>query len=66
MKQATILGKVYIVNKNKSLTCPNGKTFSFGEMKQAQNDYKGMNRIHKPMALLFWSDVMNGKSCNWK
>jgi hypothetical protein len=35
-------------------------------MKTIIGHYKGVNRIHKPMSLLFYTDVMNGKSAGWK
>jgi len=43
----------------------NGKKFEKSDMKKIASDYKGMNRIHKPMALLFWIDCNNGKQSNW-
>jgi len=35
------------------------------EMKELAKGYKGANRIHKPMSLLFWSDCKNKKTQNW-
>lgn len=35
-------------------------------IRQLANNYKGVNRIYKPIALLFWTDVKNGKLSNWK
>jgi len=29
-------------------------------------EYKNINRIYKPIPLLFWTDVKNGKLSNWK
>jgi len=29
-------------------------------------EYKNVNRIYKPIPLLFWIDVKNGKLSNWK
>ena len=60
-----IQGQTFEVTKDKGLICPNGKTFTSEQMREAQKEYKGANRIHKPMALLFWSDVVNGQSKNW-
>ncbi|MGI9460768.1 MAG: hypothetical protein ACR2NF_12275 [Pirellulales bacterium] len=39
----------------------NGKVFSKEKMQKIKDAYKGANRIHKPLALLFYTDVMNGK-----
>ncbi len=61
-----IQGKIFEVTKDKSLICPNGKTFTSEQMREAQKEYKGANRMHKPMALLFWTDVVNGKCNQWK
>ena len=44
-----------------SFLAPNGKMFTPQEMKKSINQFKGLNRIHKPMALLFYTDVMNKK-----
>lgn len=41
------------------------KVFSASQMAEIQKTYKGANRIHKPMALLFWIDCKNGKAGNW-
>jgi hypothetical protein len=48
------------------LTTNAGKILSAGTMAEIANEYSGANRIHKPMALLFWIDCKNGKSSNWK
>jgi len=29
-------------------------------------EYKNVNRIYKPIPLVFWTDVKNGKGSNWK
>lgn len=43
------------------LLSTNGKVFSKEKMQEIKDAYKGANRIHKPLALLFYIDVMNGK-----
>lgn len=53
-------GGLRVANKNTE------KTFSASEMQEISNAYKGANRIHKPIALLFWSDCKNGLHTNWK
>ena len=60
-----IQGKVFIVDNELNLITPD-KTFTKAEMQIHSDEYKGMNRLHKPMALLFWSDVKNGKAANWQ
>lgn len=35
------------------------------KLKKIAKGYVGVNRIHKPMALLFWTDCKNGKANNW-
>lgn len=42
------------------------KEFDKKELQEIANSYKGANRIHKPMALLFWQDCKNGQFSNWK
>lgn len=67
MKKVTIAGGQVLTydTKDKSL-CINGeKTFSFDEMRKMNDQGKGVNRIHKPIPLLFWADCKNGKSSNW-
>lgn len=41
------------------------RSFSKEQMNEAKESFKGSNRIHKPMALLFWTDCMNGHAKNW-
>ena len=54
------------VLKNKDFIAPNGKYFTRLEMQKIIQDYKGVNRIHKPMALLFYTDITNGKTKNYQ
>ncbi len=42
------------------------KEFTKQSMQNIAKEYKGANRIHKPMALLFWIDCKNGNYSNWK
>lgn len=35
------------------------------ELQEISKNYKGANRIYKPMGLLFWTDVKNNKCYNW-
>ena len=50
--------------KTKELYC-NGTIFKADEVKEIAKQYKGGNRIHKPMALNFYTDAKNGKTSNY-
>lgn len=50
------------VDKKQGTLETNNKTFSRDEMKEIIKDYRGANRIHKPIAVLFYTDVMNGEN----
>jgi len=63
--QTQIFGQVFVVNEDLSLKTPTG-VISKEEMQEISKEYRGVNRIHKPIALLFWTDVKNGKTENWK
>jgi len=52
-------------SKDKSITI-NGKRFDASYMNEASKEFKGMNRIHKPIALLFWIDCKNNNLSNWE
>ena len=59
----TRFGVVYV---DGSFRSRNGKVHTKTEMKTIIGHYKGCPRIHKPMSLLFYTDVMNGKTAGWK
>ena len=63
-------GEVYIYDPvDGTLTVGNHNGthhYTQSAMKEFADEYKGMNRIHKPVALLFWIDCRNGKASNWK
>jgi len=40
----------------------NGKEFTEQDMKIIKTSYKGVNRIYKPIAVLFYTDVLNGEN----
>jgi hypothetical protein len=63
IKMQTRFGVVYV---DGSFKARSGKVFTKSEMKTMISDYRGMNRINKPMALLFYTDVMNGKTASWR
>lgn len=65
-----VFGDVYTVNKSTlelSVKTSSGeiKTFDKAYMTKAKQQYNRVNRIHKPMALLFWTDVKNNNTKNW-
>ena len=49
-----------------SMCTVTGELIPRDEMKELIKAYKPVNRIHKPMALLWYTDVMNGKISNWQ
>ena len=57
---------LYQVTLGLDLICPDGRKITKKDMAEIAEQYKGINRIHKPMALLFWTDVKNGQYSNWK
>lgn len=57
--------KFYTVDSELNLILPDGKVISKDDMLEIADQYKGANRIYKPFALLFWTDVKNGQYSNW-
>lgn len=49
-----------IVHTDGSATAPNGKYYTREQMQGFVKEYRGVNRIHKPLFILFYTDVMNG------
>jgi len=64
MISTKILGRIYTVDNDFNLITPD-KTISKTDMQEIAQHYRYANRIHKPMALLFWTDVKNGYKHNW-
>lgn len=66
--QSPMTGQLeYLENGNLRVKNNNvDREFTADELQEIANAYKGANRIHKPMALLFWQDCKNGKYSNWK
>ena len=59
----------FLYHNNGDLTVINSKMtkrISKSDMQTIANDYKGANRIYKPMALLFWTDCKNGNFKDWE
>jgi len=44
----------------------NGNMVTFKEMDDYIKEYKNINRIYKPIALLFYTDWKNGNISNWE
>lgn len=65
MKSTEILGTIYTVDKDLNLIF-NDQIISAKDMQAISDQYKGSNRIYKPLALLFWIDVKNGNYSNWQ
>jgi hypothetical protein len=60
-----IISAYGVVLKNKNFIAANGKEFTKEYMQKLICDYKNVNRLHKPLGLLFYTDVINGKTKNW-
>ena len=54
-----------IVHADGSATAPNGVEYTREQMRGFVKEYSGANRMHKPLFILFYTDVMNGKGKNW-
>lgn len=54
-----------IVYADGSFRAPNGLNYTQAEMKDAIRAFKGVNRMYKPMSLIYYTDVMNGRKNNW-
>jgi len=63
--QTSIFGSSFKVDTELNLHTPKG-IFTKEQMQAFADEAKGLNRLHKPMALLFWIDVKNGKVSNWR
>jgi hypothetical protein len=64
MKTVLIQGKRFSVDNDLNFITPD-KTISATDMQAISKEYNGVNRIHKPMALLFWIDAKNRNLSNW-
>ena len=62
IKHQTYHGIVYA---DGSFKTPKGDILSKDEMQDAIRNYRGANRIYKPMSLLYYTDVMNGHAQRW-
>lgn len=55
----------YIYHDGSMLTTK-GEVIPREEMKRIIKLHRSINRMYKPMALLWYTDCMNGKSINWQ
>ena len=63
IKQQGRDGTVYI---DGSFSAPNGVHLTRKQMHDQLDYYRCANRIYKPFAILFYTDVMNGNGKNWE
>lgn len=61
-----IQGQFFKIDEGLNLHTPDGNIVSRERMQEISNECRAMNRLYKPMALLFWIDVKNGKASNWR
>lgn len=64
MKTAKFLNQTFAVDADLNLYVDSNK-IPYSDMVEIAKEYSGSNRIHKPIALLFWTDVKNGNYSNW-
>ena len=50
-----------IVYTDGSAMAPNGNVYSREQMKGFIQEYRGVNRIHKPLFILYYTAVMNNQ-----
>ena len=62
IKHQTYHGIVYA---DGSFKAPNGHEYTREEMKGFIKESAHVNRIHKPMSLLYYTDVLNGLGSRW-
>jgi hypothetical protein len=66
MKHSTIIQGKEFTYLNGDLILNDGEIITKNDMQEISKQYLGANRIHKPMALLFWIDCNNNNQNNWK
>jgi hypothetical protein len=67
LKKHPIYGSVFS-DGSMSIKGKNGRVFHYPayKMDEVKTAYMGANRIHKPMFLLFYTDVLNGKGSKYE
>lgn len=67
IKKFRIFGDVITLDTdNKTLQVNDNKKISFERLNEIVKETKNVNRIHKPVALLLYTDYKNGKLNNYK
>ena len=66
MKHTTTIQGKKFTYLNGDLILNDGEVIAKNDMQEISKQYLGANRIHKPMALLFWIDCNNNNQNNWK
>jgi hypothetical protein len=65
MEYTTIIQGKEFTYSNGDLILNDGEIITKNDMQAISKQYLGANRIHKPLALLFWIDCNNNKHNNW-
>lgn len=67
LKTHPVYGSVYS-DGSMEINGKDGKVFHYPayKMEEVKTAYMGANRIYKPMFLLFYTDVMNGKGSHYE
>ena len=67
IKKYRIFGDVITLNtEEKTLQVNDNKKISFERLNEIVKECKNVNRMHKPIALLLYTDYKNGKLNNYK
>ncbi len=61
-----LFGDIVVLDTDNKKMIINDKEFTFDKMNEYVKLSRGANRIHKPMALLLYTDYKNGKINKWK
>lgn len=67
MEKFKIFGDIITLNtEEKTIQINNNKSITFDRMDELVKECKNINRIHKPIALLLYTDYKNGKINKYK
>lgn len=64
--KTTIFNQNLEVNTQTKTLTIDGTEYQEKEVKKVIAQYVGINRLYKPIAICFYSDVMNGRANNWR
>lgn len=67
LKKHPVYGCVFS-DGSMNITGKDGRVFHYSafKMQEVKAAYMGANRIHKPMFLLFYTDVLNGRGSRYE